>query len=277
MAFFRAFLAAVLLLPPVSPCGAEPVTVLAPSHAAIEAPAVNVKAQRKKDKAEKQRDEVDVLITLMEPGSHGGEDVGMPKFFGALYYKPDFDPARDKPELRNLLGDVEEIRYHDKKAWGANVSVAKPGLYQFIVDGKPWWNEAKGIYLQEQAKVVLPVLGGASGWQSSFGQSLEILPLSRPYDNNAPCLFSGRLMLDGKPLENVAVRMGCISDHKNVPGEMQAYTGAGGQFAFVLSAPGWWYCQAEVAGDPLKGPDGSMRPVERSTVFWQYVAGNGKK
>lgn len=274
MVLLRAFLTLAALLS-ASPCLADPVTVLAPSHAAINGPsAAPAKVQRKKaEKAQPERaqEEVDILITLMEPESHRPQDIGMPKFLGVLYYKPDFDPSRDKPELRNLLGDAEEIRYNGKMAWGANVSVPEPGLYQFVQDGKPWWNEAKGVYLLEQAKVVLPVRGGAPGWQNSFGQSFEILPLSRPFDNTAPCLFTGRLLLDGKPLENVPVRMGCISAQKNVPGEMLAYTGPGGVFSFLLNSPGWWYCQAEIPGDPLKGPDGTMRPVERSTVFWQYA------
>lgn len=255
---------------------AAPVTVLAPSQAYINADDSAKKLDKKNGK--KSPGEVDVLITLLDPANRASLDMDLPQLFAALYYPPKFESGKDQPELINLLGDVEGIRYLDKKAWGANVSVARPGLYQFILESKPWWDEANNRYLHEQAKVALPVKAEANGWDASFGQSFEILPLTRPFGLVAPTLFSGRLLLDGKPLEHVAVRMGRVGNDKGQPvnvwaGNMETYSGSDGEFSFVLNAPGWWHCQAAIKGSPLKGPDGEMRERLRSTVFWLYVDG----
>lgn len=241
-----------------------PVTALAPSQPGVELK--NGKAQ----------DEVDVLIALMDPFERSGVDMDMPQFFAAMYYPQNFNPDTMQPELRNLLGDVEEIRYLDKKAWGANVAIDKPGLYQFILEAKPWWDAERNIYLHQQAKVLLPALGVENGWNTTFGQSFEILPLNRPFGLTAPALFSGRLLLDGKPLENIPIRMGRINTASApVPTRwhrsLEARSDSDGQFSFVLNEPGWWYCEAAIAGAPLKGPDGEMRDLERSTVLWLYV------
>lgn len=257
---------------------AAPVTVLVPSQPVIDIIQAEAGKHQEKKVAAKHSDEVDVLMSLINPAAHAGEDMDMPQFFAALYYPPGFESGKDQPELLNLLGDVEEIRYLDKKAWGANVSVGKPGLYQFILEGKPWWDAANSRYIHEQAKVTLPVQQGARGWDAPFGQSFEILPLTRPFGLVAPVLFSAKALMDGKPLDNVPVRMGRVGNGKAKPANrwieyMEALTNADGQFAFVLNEPGWWYCEAAIMGDPLKGPDGEMRERLRSTVFWVYVDG----
>lgn len=260
----KIFLLPVFLLLALSPCHAGPVTAFVPSQPGLE---TGGKAPT---------DEVDILMTLMDPYEHSGVNMEMPQLFSVLYYPDGFDSASMQPELRNLLGDVEEIRYLDKKAWGANVAIDKPGLYQFIMEARPWWNEEKKTYLHQQAKVLLPVLGVENGWNVPFGQSFEILPLTRPFGLTAPALFSGRILLDGKPLENIPIHMGRINtSHTQALTKwhkfLEARSDDDGQFSFVLNEPGWWYCEASIPGAPLKGPDGAMRDLERSTILWLYI------
>ncbi len=250
----------------VSPVFAQPVTALIPSQPSLE-------------KGGKQpQNEVDVLIALLEPFACTGVDMDRPQFFAVLYYPENFNPDGMQPELRPLLGDVEEIRYLDKKAWGANVAIEKPGLYQFVLEAKPWFDAGRDIYLHQQAKVALPAFGGHEGWGAPFGQSFEILPLTRPFGLTAPALFSAQVMLDGKELANLPVFMGRIhTTRPNAPTPFHQYlearTDSKGQISFVMNEPGWWYCEASIPGAPLKGPDGLMRNLERSTIFWLYVDG----
>lgn len=220
--------------------------------------------------------EVDILMSLLNPFTYTGVDMDRPQFFAVLYYPPDFDAAKMQPELRPLLGDVEEIRYLDKKAWGANVEIAKPGLYQFVLEARPWFDDQRKIYLHQQAKVAVPAYGGHKGWGTPFGQSFEILPLSRPFGLTAPALFSAQILLDGKEMTNITVQMGKIQTQPQKAltpyhETLEARTDSRGQFSFVLGEPGWWYCEASIPGAPLKGPDGEMRELLRSTVFWLYV------
>lgn len=223
-------------------------------------------------------EEVDILLSLMRPFLHEGVSVDMPQLFAVLRYDSDSATAEGGagPERRDLLGDVEEIRYLDQKAWGANVALDQPGLYQFILEGRPWWDAERQTFLRQQAKVILPVHGVERGWNEAAGQSFEILPLVRPFGLCAPALFSGRVLLEGKPLQDAPVRMVRINADGASPAgswheDMAALSNATGEFSFVLAQPGWWCCVAMTPGAPLKGPDGELKPVERAALFWLFV------
>ena len=225
-------------------------------------------------------EEVDVLISMMRPFRHEGLPMDMPQLFAVLRYD-DNTPAKDgvlQPERHDLLGDVEEIRYLDQKAWGANVALSRPGLYQFVIEARPWWDAARDRFVQHYVKTTLPVYGVERGWELPVGQHFEIQPLTRPFGLTAPALFSGRVLFNGKPLDNAPVRMSRINtDKQSAPTpwqeELAARTDKNGQFAFVLNQPGWWCCAAVAAGDPLKGPDGQSKPLELGALLWLYVDG----
>lgn len=225
-------------------------------------------------------EEVDVLISMMRPFRHEGLPMDMPQLFAVLRYD-DNTPAKDgvlQPERHDLLGDVEEIRYLDQKAWGANVALSRPGLYQFVIEARPWWDAARDRFVQHYVKTTLPVYGVERGWELPVGQRFEIQPLTRPFGLTAPALFSGRVLFNGKPLDNAPVRMSRINtDKQSAPTpwqeELAARTDKNGQFAFVLNQSGWWCCAAIAAGDPLKGPDGQSKPLELGALFWLYVDG----
>ena len=223
-------------------------------------------------------EEVDVLITMMRPFLYEGLVMDMPQMFAVLRYDST-TPIKDgvaQPERRDLLGDMEEIRYLNQKAWGANVALTKPGLYQFIIEGRPWWDAAHGRFLQHYVKTTLPVYGVERGWSLPVGQRFEIVPLSRPFGLTAPAMFSGVVLMDGKPLAAASVRMSRINTEKRpVPTswheDIAARTNNKGEFSFVLNQPGWWCCMASIPGDPLKGPDGQPKPLQLGTLFWLYV------
>ena len=223
-------------------------------------------------------EELDVLITMMRPFQYEGLVMDMPQMFAVLRYDS-ATPIKDgvaQPELRDLLGDLEEIRYLNQKAWGANVALTKPGLYQFVIEGRPWWDAAHGRYLQHYVKTTLPVYGVERGWSLPVGQRLEIVPLSRPFGLTAPAMFSGSVLMDGKPLAAASVRMARINTEKRtVPTswheDIAARTNSKGEFSFVLNQPGWWCCMASIPGDPLKGPDGQPKPLQMGALFWLYV------
>ena len=294
-----AALCAVFTLAGVPARAEAPVTLVVPSRQVIDQPATAERngAPRNGDKTsalpvskDKKQDagadaqavaeEVDVLLSMMRPFRHAGVAVDMPQLFAVLRH--DADPAAPlggaQPERRDLLGDVEEIRYLDQKAWGANVALDKPGLYQFLLEGRPWWDEDRKIFLRHQAKVIVPVHGVERGWNEAAGQSFEIVPLTRPFGLSAPALFSGRVFLDGKPLAGAPVRMVRINANGAIVPtpwheDLAGVSSAAGEFSFVLTLPGWWCCEAFTMGEPLKGEDGELKPVERGALFWFFVDG----
>ena len=222
--------------------------------------------------------EVDVLITMMQPFRYEGLDMDMPQLFAVLRYDA-ATPLKDgveQPERQDLLGDVEEIRYLNRKAWGANVALTKPGLYQFAIEARPWWDAQNERFLRHFVKAILPVHGVEHGWRLPVGQRFEIVPLTRPFGLTLPAFFSGTALLDGKPLAQASVRMMRINMEKRPAPtpwheDLAARTNAQGEFAFVLSQPGWWCCEAQAQDAPLKGSDGQPKPVRMSALLWLYV------
>lgn len=222
--------------------------------------------------------EVDVLMTRMDPFRHLAEEMSMPQLFAVLRFDEHTLPKDGvmQPERVDLLGDVEEAQYLDKKAWGANVALDKPGLYQFIIETRPWWNEDAQRYDQHYVKSFLPVYGVETGWEHPAGLPVEIVPLSRPFGLSNPCLFSGRVLAHGKPRAGTIVRAQRINlENCPVPSrwheDVTVRTNERGEFALVLNRPGWWCCTAIMDGTPLKGNDGDPRPLQIGSSVWVYV------
>lgn len=229
--------------------------------------------------------EVDVLMTRMDPFRHLAEEMSMPQLFAVLRFDAHTLPKEGvmQPERVDLLGDVEEAQYLDKKAWGANVALDKPGLYQFIIETRPWWNEDAQRYDQHYVKSFLPVYGVETGWEYPAGLPVEIVPLSRPFGLSNPCLFSGRVLAQGKPRAGVLIRAQRINlENCPVPSrwheDVTVRADERGEFALVLNRPGWWCCTAIMDGTPLKGNDGDPRPLQIGSSVWVYVdAADGQR
>lgn len=259
---------------PTTPPPAAAATATAPATEASEpAPAPSI------------GQEVDLLITRMDPFRHQAEEMSMPQLFAVLRFDEHTLP-RDgvmQPERADVLGDVEEAQYLDKKAWGANVALDKPGLYQFIIETRPWWNEAAQRYDQHYVKSVLPVYGVETGWEYPAGLPVEIVPLSRPFGLSNPCLFSGKVLDHGKARAGALVRAQRINlESCVVPSrwheDTTVRTDDRGEFALILNRPGWWCCTAIVEGTPLKGHDGDPRPLQIGSSIWVYVdAADGQR
>lgn len=220
--------------------------------------------------------EVDMLIAGMDLFRHEGLDMDMPRIFTVYRFDPEARD-RDKPVARDdLLGDIEEISYLGRKAWGTNVGLSRRGLYQFSIETRPWWDAARQGYEQQIVKTMLPVYGEDWGWHLPVGLSFEIVPLVCPFGLTAPAFFSAAVLVDGKPGKNLHVEVQRINTD-NVKSSTRwqetvtERTNASGEFGAVLNRPGWWSCRVYRAGAPLKGPNGKPAPLKTSTVFWLYV------
>ncbi|MBQ7608194.1 MAG: DUF4198 domain-containing protein [Desulfovibrionaceae bacterium] len=256
------------------------VTLLIPAR-----PDIN-KTQPKKAQAKTQatkdeagiREETDILITRMHAFSNECFSMDTPQSFTVLLYRRT-EPIVDghpKPLRGDLLGDVEEILYKGKKAWGANVALTSPGLYHFLLETKPWWNDAQTCFMQHFVKVMLPVFGDDTGWDEQSGQRFEIVPQTRPFGLLAPALFQGTVLFEGKAQPNCLVILERINtDNQKVPTpwhESQVFkTNANGQFTAVLNRSGWWCARALREGPPLKGADGQPKAFTMGALYWFFV------
>ena len=221
-------------------------------------------------------EEVDLLIAGMDLFQHRGIAMDMPRIFTIYRFDKDVRNPSVPAQREDLLGDIEEIRYLDQKAWGTNVGISRPGLYQFSIETRPWWNSSTGGYEQQLVKTMLPVYGAVWGWHLPVGLTFEIIPLTRPFGLTAPVLFSGKVLVEGKPATDISVELQRINtDNSKVPTHLHekfvTRTQENGSFSAVLAQPGWWCCRAMREGAPLKGPDGNPSPLRISTLFWFFV------
>ena len=238
--------------------------------------------------AKEPKKQMDVLLALGDPFSLNAVDMEMPQMFAVLRRMPltleeqalEGQSGKRSGGVKSLreelLGDLEEIRYMDKKAWAAHVDMEIPGLYQLMAETRPRWDDGRGMFEQQFAKVVLPVLGVEQGWDSPVGLAVEIVPLTRPFGLMAPALFSAKVLRDNEPLADSFVRVGRLNtERRGVPGPWHAEqvlkTDGDGNFSFLCSQPGWWAFMAVTQGTPMKGGDGQPKALELGALLWVYV------
>jgi uncharacterized GH25 family protein len=217
--------------------------------------------------------ELKVSIAFGHPFAQTATDMDLVQMFASIKY-----PAKkDGQTIRHeFLDTLKPAKYLKKNAWATTIPLPEPGLYQLVLETRPYWEETQGIFLQQFAQTLVPVQGYEHGWEIPVGLKLEILPLTRPFGLTAPALFTGRVLLDDKILSDTPVRIEYLNeDKRTVPSPyhqtQRVLTDEHGLFSFVCPHPGWWGFAAVTKGDPLKGPDGQPKKTELSGVLWIYI------
>ncbi len=222
------------------------------------------------------KEEVELLMSYMDPFRYQGYSMDPPRLFSIYRFDKNMEKPEEPASREDRLGDLEEIRYLDQKAMGANVGLMRPGLYQFTIETQPWWEQSESGYAQHLVKVMIPVYGQDWGWHLPLNLHFEIIPDVRPFGLTAPALFTGHVLSSGKPFAGSPVTVSRINTDKQQAAtpwseSIALRTDASGAFSVVLNRPGWWCCMATREGAPLKGPDGQTSPLAQSTLLWIYV------
>jgi len=217
--------------------------------------------------------EISVSIAFGQPFAQTATDMDLVQMFAAIKY-----PAQKDGQIirHEFLDTIKPAKYLKKNAWAATIPLPEPGLYQLVLETRPYWEETQGIFLQQFAQTLVPVRGCEHGWDTPVGLKLEILPLTRPFGLMAPALFTGRVLLDDKMLPDTLVRIEYLNEDKRaVPSPyhqtQHVRTDEHGVFSFVCPHSGWWGFAAVTMGDPLKGSDGQLKSTELSGVLWIYI------
>ena len=217
--------------------------------------------------------ELNIAIAFGHPFAQTATDMDLVQMFAAIQY-----PVKEDGQIlrREFLDTLKPAKYLKKTAWAGTIPLPGPGLYQLVLETRPYWEEAQGLFLQQFAQTLVPVQGCEHGWDIPVGLKLEILPMTRPFGLAAPALFTGRVLLDGKNLSDTPVRIEYLNeDKRTVPNPyhqtQRVRTDERGVFSFVCPHPGWWGLAAVTKGDPLKGPDGQPKDTELAGVLWIYI------
>ncbi|HIC87051.1 MAG TPA: DUF4198 domain-containing protein [Aquificae bacterium] len=156
----------------------------------------------------------------------------------------------------------------------ANYKIKKPGVYQFFVIPKPYWEAEEGKFIKQITKVYLQAFGLEEGWDKPIGLKAEIVPLTRPFGLWEGNTFKGRAFINGKPAKNVKVEIEYLNPNfKSIKLPASVFitqvvkTDENGYFEYTIPWAGWW-------GFSVIGKDGNITykghsgPVELDAVLW---------
>jgi cobalt/nickel transport protein len=204
--------------------------------------------------------------------SHPFEIIGMD------LVKPEkFYVVRDGRKT-SLLNSLKETKVMGHKAWKTAYRMKRPGVYQFAMEPKPYWEPAEDVSIIHYTKTIISAFGADAGWDEPAGLPTEIVPMLRPFGNYAGNSFTGRVLMNGKPVPGAEVEvelynqdgsLAAPSDH-HVTQVIKA--DANGIFTFTCPRAGWWgFAALNEADYTLPDPKGNPKGVELGAVLWIYL------
>lgn len=217
-----------------------------------------------------QGDSRDIRVDLSF--SHPFENIGMelvkPEQFGVVA----------NGDNHSLTASLKPEKVMDHKAWKADYSMKRPGVYMFYMEPKPYWEPAEDCFIIHYTKTVVTAFGDDEGWDGEIGLKTEIVPLSKPYGLYAGNIFQGIVKMEGKPVPYAEVEV----EYYNQNGKAEAPTeymvtqtikaDGNGVFSYAPPRSGWWGFAALNGADYKLKHEGVDKDVELGAVIWvQFV------
>jgi len=178
---------------------------------------------------------------------------------------------------RDLRDTLQKTTIMGHQAWQSIFRVKRPGVYQFAVVPKPYWEPAENISIIHYTKTVVAAFGADEGWDQPLGLPTEIVPLLRPFGNYVGNSFVGQVLLQGKPVPFAEIEVEYYNRDQKLVAPSDYHTTqvvkADGNGIFVFTCPqaGWWgFAALNEADYKLKNPLGEEKGVELGAVIWIY-------
>jgi cobalt/nickel transport protein len=211
--------------------------------------------------------QVDFEIKFWHPFENVGMDLAKPVSF-KLYAGG---------EATDLTGELKEVKIGDRNAWTLSWKARRPGLYGFALEPQPYWEPAEDKFIVHYTKAYVDAYGDDEGWSEPLGLKTEIVPRAKPGGLYAGNTFTGRVLLDGKPVPDAEVEVEWYpgpDSRGDAPSESMVtqvvLTDAEGDFSFTPPAAGWWGFAALTEAGYRLPQDGQEKAVELGAVLWLY-------
>ncbi len=173
----------------------------------------------------------------------------------------------------NITETLKAEDFHGAAGFAASYTLGRPGVYTFVMQPEPYWEEAEQTFIQHFSKTHIAAFDDDSGWDAELGLKTEIVPLTKPFGLWAGNLFQGIVKFDGKPVPFAEIEV----EHYNetglgVPNEIMVTqtvkADANGVFSYATPSAGWWgFAALKTANYSLPRDDQAM-PVELGAVIW---------
>lgn len=214
------------------------------------------------------RKSVKIDLSFSHPFAMIGMDMVKPKQFYIV----------TGGQKTDLLPELKQSKVMDHQAWTAEAAIRKPGVYGLVMEPTPYWEPAEDLSIIHYTKTLIAAFGDDQGWDEPLGLATEIVPLTRPFGNYAGNSFSGRVLLNGKPVPGAEVevefynqdsKLDTLSDY-HITQVVKA--DENGVFTFACPLAGWWgFAALNEADYKLKDPAGNEKGVELGAVLWVYL------
>ncbi|CZE50142.1 DUF4198 domain-containing protein [Campylobacter geochelonis] len=177
---------------------------------------------------------------------------------------------------KELISDLSAKKDGEFSYYQATYQIQKPGIYQFYIDPKPYFEPAEDVFIRHITKTIVDAYGVGEGWEKPVGLKAEIAALTRPYGLYAGNIFSGVVLYKGKPSSNTIVEVELYNTTGlKAPSEayvtQQVMTNKNGEFSFAMPKAGWWGFAALIEDDETIQKDGKNYPIELGAVLWVEV------
>jgi len=216
---------------------------------------------------QKKKDTV-LTLSFSHPFENIGMDLPQPKHFTVT--------ANGK--TTDLLATLEPVSLMDHEAWQSAYSFTRPGVYQFVMEPTPYWEPAEDLSIIHYTKTIIPAFGDDEGWDEPVGLPTEIVPLLRPFGNYVGNSFSGKVLLQGKPVAGAEVEVEFYNEGNKLQPKSEYHVTQvikadnNGIFSFSCPLAGWWgFAALNEADYTIKDPEGKDKGVELGAVLWIYL------
>lgn len=217
---------------------------------------------------------VNIEVKFIHPMELHYMEMGKPRQFGVMHDGKKLDLLGSLQEAKGKSPDqVESFTF-----WKTDFPIRRPGDYTFYVEPIPYWEPAENLFIVHYTKVCVNALGMEAGWDTPVGLETEIVPLTRPYGLWTGNLFTGRVLLKGKPVPFAEVEIEYLNEaaeggKKIVPPADPYVTqvvkaDAGGVFSYAMPKAGWWGFSALNEASWTLKREGKKKNVEIGAVIW---------
>ena len=220
---------------------------------------------------------LNVEIKFLHPLEGHYMEMVKPKQFGVMH-------GGDKTDLLSGLQEAKGKSADQDKSftfWKTDYKIRRPGDYTFFVEPTPYWEPAEDCFIIHYTKVCVDALGLEEGWDDPVGLETEIIPMTRPYGLWTGNLFTGQVLLKGKPVPFAEVEVEYLNASPGnqsivVPPSDPYVTqvvkaDANGVFSYAMPRAGWWgFAALNEASWTIKH-DGQDKGVEIGAVYWVHT------
>ena len=220
---------------------------------------------------------LELLLKFVHPMEMHYMDMAKPVQFGVMHRGKKTDLLDSLVESTGKSPDQKR----EYTSWIAEYNLKRPGDFTFFVVPQPYWEPAEDLFIVHYTKVCVNALGLQVGWDEPVGLETEIVPMTRPYGLWTNNLFSGQVLLKGKPVPYAEVEIEYLNESSGNPAMVAAPSDpyvtqlvkadVNGVFHYAMPRAGWWGFSALSEADRTLPQAGIEKNIEIGAVYWVHT------